>query len=85
MRSAVENGANAIAEGFLFAVAATLILAETYRSARKDSKRRDKLDEQLEELNEGLISLTAALEEVKGQLSDERERYASSYPQDTIH
>ena len=31
---AISNGANAISEGFLFAVAATIILGETYRSSR---------------------------------------------------
>ena len=44
MGRAIENGANAIAEGFLFSVAAVLILGETYRSSRNQARRRD-LDE----------------------------------------
>jgi hypothetical protein len=32
---AIANGANAISEGFLFFVAAALILGETYRGSRK--------------------------------------------------
>ncbi|KAI3998256.1 optic atrophy 3-like protein [Schizophyllum commune Loenen D] len=35
---AIENGANAIAEGFLFAVAAALILGESWRSSVKGEK-----------------------------------------------
>ncbi|CDO71919.1 hypothetical protein BN946_scf184940.g66 [Trametes cinnabarina] len=47
---AIENGANALAEGFLFAVAASLILAETWRSSRNQTKRRDAVDDALESL-----------------------------------
>ncbi|KAK7437152.1 hypothetical protein VKT23_018779 [Stygiomarasmius scandens] len=75
---AVENGANALAEGFLFAVAATLIIGEQWRSSRNQSKRRDDVDDKLEdldtrmtELNTRLGSLTAMLQE---QLEAERQR-----------
>lgn len=47
---AIDNGANALAEGFLFGVAALLIVGETWRSSRSQSKRRDSVDDQLEEL-----------------------------------
>jgi len=76
--SAVENGANALAEGFLFAVAAALIIGEQWRSSRNQSKRRDDVDDKLEdldtrmtELNTRLGSLTAMLQE---QLDAERQK-----------
>ncbi|KIK97039.1 hypothetical protein PAXRUDRAFT_137116 [Paxillus rubicundulus Ve08.2h10] len=71
---AIENGANALAEGFLFAVAALLILGESYRSSRNQSKRRDNVDEQLEELSSSVTSLKTSVdalvtmqEELEGQ------------------
>ncbi|KAF8577012.1 OPA3-domain-containing protein [Ramaria rubella] len=48
---AIDNGANFIAESFLFAVAASLIVAETWRSSNKESKRREGVTDQLEELS----------------------------------
>ncbi|KAF8881303.1 optic atrophy 3-like protein [Gymnopilus junonius] len=48
--TAIENGANALAEGFLFSVAAGLIVAETWRSSWNESKRRDSVNVRLEEL-----------------------------------
>ncbi|KAI0648474.1 OPA3-domain-containing protein [Trametes meyenii] len=47
---AIENGANALAEGFLFSVAAALIIAETWRSSRNQTKRRDAVDDSLDAL-----------------------------------
>ncbi|KZP25924.1 OPA3-domain-containing protein [Athelia psychrophila] len=64
---AIENGANALAEGFLFGVAALLILGETWRSSRSQSKRRDNIDDQLEELAEKLSELTTRVETVAGE------------------
>ncbi|KAF5343569.1 hypothetical protein D9758_012972 [Tetrapyrgos nigripes] len=76
--SAIENGANALAEGFLFAVAAALIIGEQWRSSRSQSKRRDDvnekledLDEKVKELNTRLGSLTTSIQE---QLEAERTR-----------
>jgi len=54
---AIENGANALAEGFLFGVAAILILGETYRSSRNQSKRRDVVDDRMEELTAQIADL----------------------------
>lgn len=74
---AIENGANALAEGFLFAVAAALILGETYRTSRAQSKRRDTVDEKLDELAASVSSLSAAVERLKRvqeELDDQRER-----------
>jgi len=49
--AAIESGANTLAEGFLFAIAAALILGESYRSSRNDKHRRLSVDDQLEELS----------------------------------
>ncbi|EJD06200.1 OPA3-domain-containing protein [Fomitiporia mediterranea MF3/22] len=62
---AIDQGADAIAEGFLFSVAALLILGETYRSSRSQAKRRDVIDDKIEDLNnriEGLSEGVKALE-----------------------
>ncbi|KAJ7198550.1 OPA3-domain-containing protein [Mycena pura] len=56
---AIENGANALAEGFLFTVAAALIVGETWRSSRSQSKRRDVVDDQIEDLGTRVHDLTA--------------------------
>ncbi|KAH8100311.1 OPA3-domain-containing protein [Cristinia sonorae] len=68
---AIDNGANALAEGFLFSVAAALIIGETWRSSRSQAKRRDAIDDQLEELQEKVQSLTTKLETMAVQ-NDER-------------
>ena len=75
---AIENGSNALAEGFLFAVAASLIIGETWRSSRNQSKRRDAIDDQIDglgthlaELNSRVDTLTQRWEE---ELSQERQR-----------
>jgi optic atrophy 3 protein len=70
---AIENGANALAEGFLFAVAAGLILAETYRSARSTSKRRDDVDDQLESLSNGLSELKTRVDAYVAQAEETAE------------
>jgi len=67
---AIENGANALAEGFLFSVAAILILGETWRSSRSQSRRRDSVDDQLEELSNKLQELTARVDIIGGQYED---------------
>ncbi|KAJ7270125.1 OPA3-domain-containing protein [Mycena haematopus] len=56
---AIENGANALAEGFLFSVAAALILGEAWRSSRSQSRRRDSVDEQIDVLGTKIEELTA--------------------------
>ncbi|KAI5993148.1 OPA3-domain-containing protein [Pisolithus orientalis] len=47
---AIETGANALAEGFLFAVAAALIVGESFRTSRAQSRRRDDLRQSQKEL-----------------------------------
>ena len=54
---AVENGANFLAEGFLFTVAASIIIGEQWRSSRSQSKRRDTVDDQLQELSSEVFEL----------------------------
>ncbi|EIN07886.1 OPA3-domain-containing protein, partial [Punctularia strigosozonata HHB-11173 SS5] len=60
---AIENGANALAEGFLFGVAALLIVAETWRSSRSNSRRRDLVDDSLEDLASKVQELNQKLDE----------------------
>ncbi|KAH9842450.1 OPA3-domain-containing protein [Rhodofomes roseus] len=62
---AIENGANALAEGFLFSVAAAIIMAETWRSSRSQSKRRDKVDDQLDDLENKVTALTERTESLQ--------------------
>ncbi|TEB31450.1 OPA3-domain-containing protein, partial [Coprinellus micaceus] len=75
---AIDQGANFIAEGFMFSVAAVLILGETYRSSRSQSKRRDSVDDQLEDLTEGLTELRTRIdtlvEKWEVQLNEEKQR-----------
>ena len=59
---AIENGANTIAEGFLFAVAAGLIIGESWRSSRNQSKRSDSVDDQLDELGTKVTELSARVD-----------------------
>ena len=66
---AIENGANTIAEGFLFSVAAALIIGESWRSSRNQSKRRDSVDDQLDELGTKVTELSARVD----SLIDKRE------------
>lgn len=68
---AIENGANALAEGFLFTVAAALIVAETWRSSRNQTKRRDKVDDHLEELESKVATLAEQTDTLK-QMFEER-------------
>jgi optic atrophy 3 protein len=62
MRRAIENGANFIAEGFLFTVAVGLIMGETWRTSRNQSKRRDDVDDQLDTLGTKVAELTSRLD-----------------------
>jgi len=75
---AIENGANTLAEGFLFGVAALLIVGEAWRSSRSQSKRRDSVDDQLEELSAQLQALTTRVDEFaekyEGRWEEEKQR-----------
>ncbi|KAJ7935310.1 optic atrophy 3 protein-domain-containing protein [Mycena leptocephala] len=67
---AIENGANALAEGFLFSVAAVLILGETYRSSRSQSKRRDAVDDTLDGLHAQIADLSAKVDGIAGSVEE---------------
>ncbi|TBU37783.1 OPA3-domain-containing protein, partial [Dichomitus squalens] len=70
---AIESGANTLAEGFLFAVAAGLILGEQYRSTRNQSKRRDAVDDQLDELKSSVENLSSRLDALARQQEERME------------
>ncbi|GAA5829783.1 hypothetical protein JCM5353_002230 [Sporobolomyces roseus] len=65
---AIESGANFLSEGFLFTVAATIIIGETYRSSLKESKRRD-------QVRESLITHEMEIEELRERLKDVESNY----------
>ncbi|KAE8213841.1 hypothetical protein CF327_g2703 [Tilletia walkeri] len=81
---AIANGANAISEGFLFAVAAALIIGESFRSSRSNAKQRNRTEEAVEEVRENVLELTNALGwsveelEERRKLRKEREAAATS-------
>ncbi|KAI0823852.1 OPA3-domain-containing protein [Trametes gibbosa] len=62
---AIENGANALAEGFLFSVAAGMIIAEAWRSSRNQTKRRDAVDDSLDVLNENVEQLSKRVDSLQ--------------------
>ncbi|EDR10796.1 uncharacterized protein LACBIDRAFT_154085, partial [Laccaria bicolor S238N-H82] len=68
---AIENGSNALAEGFLFAVAASLIIGETWRSSRNQSKRRDAIDDQIDGLGTGLAELNSRVDTLTQRWEEE--------------
>ncbi|CAA7260931.1 unnamed protein product [Cyclocybe aegerita] len=69
---AIENGANFLAEGFLFSVAASLIIGETWRSSRNQSKRRDSVDDSLEDLGERIAALNTRVDDLVKVWEEER-------------
>ncbi|RSH94736.1 hypothetical protein EHS25_004541 [Saitozyma podzolica] len=74
---AVQNGATTLAESFLFFVGAGLVLGESYRSSRKEGKRRDEVQERLEGLESEVKALRGLLEgggAWQRELGDVRER-----------
>ncbi|KAJ8082251.1 hypothetical protein PM082_008098 [Marasmius tenuissimus] len=70
---AIESGANALAEGFLFSVAAALIIGESWRSSRSQSKRRDDVDDKLEDLDNRVAEVTTQLNGLVSQIEDRLE------------
>ncbi|KAL0252317.1 hypothetical protein I308_101706 [Cryptococcus tetragattii IND107] len=75
---AIQNGATTLAETFLFFVGAGLIVGESVRSSRKDTRRRDQVQDRLETLEEEVKRLSEQLEKdnqdgVKG-IDEIRER-----------
>jgi hypothetical protein len=75
---AVQNGATTLAESFLFMVAAGLVIGETWRSNRKEGKRRDDVRDRLEGLEENMQSIKELLERGGGwkeSIDEVKERY----------
>lgn len=72
--SAVENGANMLAEGFLFSVAASLIVGETWRSSRSESKRRENINDRLDDLEMTLAHLSTCLDNLSESVGSEMRR-----------
>lgn len=77
-RRAIQNGATALAEGFLLTVSIGLVLGEQIRSSRKGAKRRDDVDEKLgtlqEEINELKASEDARFMELNDKYLEEVEK-----------
>jgi hypothetical protein len=77
---AVQNGATTLAESFLFMVAAGLVIGETWRSNRKEGKRRDDVRDRLEGLEENMQSIKELLERGGGwkeSIEEVKERYVN--------
>jgi len=72
---AIENGANFLAEGFLFSVAAALIISETWRSSRSQSKQRSGVNDSIEELHTRVRELNERLRTWEEAALEERQRH----------
>jgi len=73
---AIENGSNT--QGFLFAIAASLIIGKTWCSSRNQSKQQDAIDKQIDGLGTCLTELNSRvdtlIERWEEELSQERQR-----------
>lgn len=74
---AIATGANFISESFLFAVAVSLIMAESYRGYRKESKRRDGVAERIENLEEALSGMQEQHRSLLEQLQKDHQQSQS--------
>jgi len=72
---AIENGANFLAEGFLFSVAAALIIGDTWRSSRSQSKQRSDVNDSIEELRTRVHELDERLRTREEAAAEELQRY----------
>jgi hypothetical protein len=77
---ATENGANVLAEGFLFTVAAALIIGETWRSSRSQSKQRSDVNESIEGLRTQARELDGRLQISEEAAAEERRRCVTASP-----
>ncbi|KAF2858315.1 hypothetical protein K470DRAFT_221471 [Piedraia hortae CBS 480.64] len=69
---AIELGANFFSEAFIFAVAAGLLVWDSWRSRRKESARRDVVAEKIDEHDEMIVKLQKMIEE-QGQTAERLE------------
>ncbi|KAG4306332.1 hypothetical protein PORY_000320 [Pneumocystis oryctolagi] len=61
--NAIERGADFLSESFLFLTAGSLIFYEGWRNRKKEQTRRDKVAEDIEELQKQVASLKAYVEQ----------------------
>ncbi|GAN07585.1 OPA3-domain-containing protein [Mucor ambiguus] len=81
---AVESGANFLSEAFVFAVAASVIFAESWRSRATAKNRRNYVDDALENLETQNKSLTEILEETR-HLNQTNEERLKQIEEDNMH
>ncbi|KAI9731510.1 MAG: hypothetical protein M1834_004630 [Cirrosporium novae-zelandiae] len=68
---AIDTGASFVSEAFIFLVAGSLIVFESYRSRRKENSRREDVADQLRELKEGAQADREAIRQALLQLEKE--------------
>ncbi|KAK5189148.1 hypothetical protein LTR47_001295 [Exophiala xenobiotica] len=81
---AIESGATFISETFLFTVAAGLIVFESWRSGRKESRRRDDVADRLNELEESEKAARKALVELEREVLRLRAKEKNGKPGKTV-
>ncbi|KAI9484116.1 MAG: optic atrophy 3 protein-domain-containing protein [Benjaminiella poitrasii] len=81
---AIESGANFLSEAFVFAVAASVIIAESWRSRATAKNRRNYVDDALENLENQNKTMTELLEETR-QLNRTNEERLKQIEEDNIH
>lgn len=69
---AIDQGANFVAETFLFVFAASIIGAESYRSRRKEQGRRDGILDKIEALEEQHKERDTLELEIRNEISELR-------------
>lgn len=69
-KKAVENGANFMSEFFIFLVAGSLILYETYRSRKKASDEKDQLADDISTLQSEIMFIKEKLESMDVKFDD---------------
>lgn len=75
---AIESGANFISETFLFLVAGSLILFESWRSRNKESTRREGVEGRLVELEQSEQAARVALVALEKELLQLRAKYGDT-------
>jgi optic atrophy 3 protein len=75
---AIDSGANFISETFLFAVAGCLIVFESWRSRRKETSRREDVQDQLNELAQSEKATRLALADLEKELLELKGKDAKS-------
>ncbi|RCH95109.1 hypothetical protein CU098_008747 [Rhizopus stolonifer] len=81
---AIESGANFLSEGFVFSVAATIIIAESWRSHTTSKNRRNHVDDALEGLEQQNKSLMESIEETR-RLHATNEEKLKQIQEDNLH